>query len=91
MRLNEVVGFNHYPITDEIVVQPCYHCFDEVGVLVPNNFISPEALCHIVEAGESKKDQAYFVQDCHKVYQLPVDPEFPFHHTLYRQWLHLKV
>ena len=85
MHLTDVVELNNYPITDPAYIKTCKERFDEGGVLVLDQFISPQALSRIVEEGVRKKDKAYFAQGTHTVYQLPVDPELPLDHARNRQ------
>lgn len=81
MRLNQIVDLTRYPIDDPDFCANYRAGFDEQGILVMPQFITPAAIKTIHAEGLEKQDNVYAKTEKHTVYLSPVDPDYAADHT----------
>jgi len=81
MQLNQVINQSTHPIEQAHYQQLCKGQFDQQGVLVLKNFLTPAALLAVVDEGDHKQHLAFFTESGHNVYLSPTDPSYPDDHA----------
>ncbi|MBT3437398.1 MAG: 2OG-Fe(II) oxygenase [Oceanospirillaceae bacterium] len=81
MLLNQVINQTAHPIANTSYQQQSKQQFDQEGVLVLRQFLTPAALSAIVDEGNNKQDLAFYTESGHNVYLMPSDPLYPIDHS----------
>ena len=86
MQLSQVINLATHPIHDKRYEQACKHQFDNKGVLVLKQFLTPIARAAIIEEGKHKQTAAFYTNSGHNVYLTQKDPAFDNEHPR-NQWV----
>jgi hypothetical protein len=87
MQLNQVINLTSHPISEPQYEQACKQQFDQEGVLVLKDFLTPTARAAIITEGTLQKKAAFYTNSGHNVYLTQKDPAFSDDHPR-NQWVH---
>ena len=80
MRFDDIVNLIKHPITQASYSAECRATLDADGVLVLEDFITPDALKQMHAEGSAQQHRAYFCSQDHSVYLTPDNPAYPEDH-----------
>ena len=86
MQLNQIINLAAHPISEPQFARTCKQQFDEAGVLILKNFLSPAARDAIIEEGHKKQTSAFYTNSGHNVYLTQKDSKFDDNHPR-NQWV----
>ncbi|WP_130833434.1 HalD/BesD family halogenase [[Erwinia] mediterraneensis] len=78
--LEQIIQLAKHPLHQAQYRQQCRRQLDRDGVLVLENFLTPQALAAVLEEGKAHQHQAFYAQSQHNVYLLKPDASCDDHH-----------
>ena len=83
--IKNVINHSQFNLGQEKFRAECKNTLDEYGVLVLENFLTPDAIASIQKEGEAQRHLAYYTERSHKIYLKNFDPEFTEQHPRDRE------
>lgn len=83
--INNIVNLSANPLEDVSFKGRCKSQLDAHGVLVLNDFLTPEVIAAIKEEGRLNQHLAYYTQTSHNIYLSPANSKFAAEHPRNRE------